>query len=45
MDNKIRCKWLDGSQIYQDYHDNEWGKPVHNDNKLFEILTTTSTQT
>ncbi len=39
MDNKTRCSWLDGSQIYQDYHDNEWGKPVHDDNKLFEMLT------
>lgn len=39
MDNKERCAWLDGSQIYQDYHDNEWGKPVHDDNKLFEMLT------
>ncbi len=39
MDHKIRCAWLDGSQIYQDYHDNEWGKPVHDDHKLFEMLT------
>ncbi len=39
MDNKTRCAWLDDSHIYQDYHDNEWGKPVHDDNKLFEMLT------
>ena len=38
MDNKTRCEWLDGSDIYRDYHDNEWGNPVHDDNKLFEIL-------
>ena len=24
--------------IYEDYHDNEWGRPVHDDNKLFEML-------
>lgn len=39
MDNKSRCGWLDGSDIYISYHDNEWGKPVHDDNKLFEMLT------
>ncbi len=44
MDNKTRCSWLDGSQIYQDYHDNEWGKPVHEDRKLFEMLTLESFQ-
>ncbi len=38
MDNKTRCAWLDGSDIYMSYHDNEWGKPVHDDNKLFEML-------
>ena len=39
MDKKIRCAWLDGSDIYTKYHDEEWGKPVHDDNKLFEMLT------
>ncbi len=39
MDNKIRCTWLDGSEIYTRYHDEEWGKPEHDDNKLFEMLT------
>ena len=24
--------------LYEDYHDNEWGQPVHDDNKLFEML-------
>ncbi len=38
MDKK-RCGWLDGSEIYREYHDNEWGRPVHDDNKLFEMLT------
>ncbi len=39
MENKTRCAWLDNSTIYQEYHDNEWGKPVHDDKKLFEMLT------
>ncbi len=38
MQNKIRCAWVDETQIYKDYHDNEWGKPVHDDIKLFEML-------
>jgi len=38
MNNKIRCPWAEESQIYIDYHDNEWGKPVYDDNKLFEML-------
>ncbi len=35
---KIRCGWLNSEQIYIDYHDNEWGKPCHTDQKLFEML-------
>ncbi|MDR2854572.1 MAG: DNA-3-methyladenine glycosylase I [Methanomicrobiales archaeon] len=37
MDEKIRCPWAD-TPIYVDYHDNEWGRPVHDDIKLFEML-------
>ena len=34
-----RCSWVDlNNPLYVDYHDNEWGVPVHNDNKLFEML-------
>ncbi len=44
MDNKKRCAWLDGSDIYRDYHDNEWGRAVHDDNRLFEMLTLESFQ-
>ena len=33
-----RCPWGDSSQQYIDYHDHEWGVPVHNDRKLFEML-------
>ncbi len=35
---KIRCDWCQGSKLYQDYHDNEWGVPLHNDDLLFEFL-------
>lgn len=27
-----------GKEFYAEYHDNEWGKPVHDDNALFEML-------
>ena len=27
-----------GNELYQDYHDNEWGAPLHDDRKLFECL-------
>ena len=37
MSEKIRCFGGD-LPIYADYHDNEWGRPVHDDNKLFEML-------
>ena len=33
-----RCFWVDGSQIYRDYHDTEWGFPVFNDTRLFEKI-------
>ena len=38
MSEKIRCPWSTDIPIYIDYHDNEWGRPVHDDNKLFEML-------
>ena len=33
-----RCTWALASQQYLDYHDQEWGVPVHDDRKLFEML-------
>ena len=33
-----RCFWVNEDQLYIDYHDNEWGKPVYNDETLFEFL-------
>ena len=34
----IRCAWCTGDEIYQKYHDLEWGRPLHDDNRLFEML-------
>ena len=34
-----RCRWADpGSELYIAYHDQEWGRPEHDDRKLFEML-------
>ena len=34
---KRRCGWAKGD-LYEAYHDNEWGRPVHDDQLLFEFL-------
>ncbi|MBI1185331.1 DNA-3-methyladenine glycosylase I [bacterium] len=33
-----RCNWCLGDALYEKYHDEEWGVPVHDDQKLFEFL-------
>ncbi|MFB0841237.1 DNA-3-methyladenine glycosylase I [Paenibacillus oleatilyticus] len=33
-----RCGWCNEDPLYIDYHDKEWGVPVHDDLKLFEML-------
>ncbi|WP_339833352.1 DNA-3-methyladenine glycosylase I [uncultured Flavobacterium sp.] len=38
MENKNRCYWCEKDDLYRDYHDNEWGKPVYDDDNLFEFL-------
>lgn len=38
MCEKSRCQWAGDLPVYIDYHDNEWGRPVHDDNRLFEML-------
>jgi len=35
---KTRCGWSTKDQLYKDYHDNEWGIPLHDDTRLFEML-------
>jgi DNA-3-methyladenine glycosylase I len=34
----IRCGWVNEDPLYVNYHDQEWGVPVHDDQKLFEML-------
>ncbi len=38
MEQKNRCAWCKGDTLYEKYHDEEWGKPVYDDQKLFEFL-------
>ena len=33
-----RCQWCMADPLYVEYHDKEWGSPLHNDRKLFEFL-------
>lgn len=35
---KKRCGWCTDDPEYQDYHDHEWGRPIFDDQKLFELL-------
>ena len=35
---KTRCAWCEKDDLYRNYHDNEWGKPVYDDATLFEFL-------
>ncbi|MGF6883309.1 DNA-3-methyladenine glycosylase I [Nocardia sp. GAS34] len=37
-DGKVRCGWSESSALYRDYHDDEWGKPLHGDDALFERM-------
>ena len=44
-DNKYRCPWVDLTKPdYVEYHDNEWGVPVHDDRVMFEFLTLEAAQ-
>ena len=35
---KTRCAWCTSDPLYIRYHDEEWGVPLHDDRKLFEML-------
>ncbi|MEE9215336.1 MAG: DNA-3-methyladenine glycosylase I, partial [Thermodesulfobacteriota bacterium] len=37
-DNKPRCGWMGDDELMLRYHDEEWGVPVHDDQKWFEYL-------
>ena len=44
-DGKIRCRWANPkNERYLRYHDEEWGVPVYDDHKLFEMLVLESFQ-
>jgi len=44
-DNKNRCPWVDLTKPdYVEYHDCEWGVPVHDDRTIFEFLTLEAAQ-
>jgi DNA-3-methyladenine glycosylase I len=38
MKNLKRCTWPGEDALMIDYHDNEWGRPVHSDKQHFEFL-------
>ena len=38
-DGRARCWWCLGAPEYVDYHDRVWGRPMHGDRDLFEMLT------
>ncbi len=38
MEIKTRCAWCEKDDLYRNYHDEEWGEPVYDDQKLFEFL-------
>ncbi|MDZ7382913.1 MAG: DNA-3-methyladenine glycosylase I [candidate division KSB1 bacterium] len=38
VQNKRRCPWCGDDPLYVAYHDQEWGVPVHDDRRLFEML-------
>ena len=35
----VRCPWCGSDPLYRDYHDREWGVPLHDERRLFEMLT------
>jgi len=37
-DGRTRCPWADNTDIYRDYHDNEWGRPLRGGVALFERM-------
>jgi DNA-3-methyladenine glycosylase I len=38
-DGLARCRWGAGAAEYRDYHDREWGRPLHGERELFELMT------
>ncbi len=44
MKEIIRCSWCEKDDLYRKYHDEEWGKPVYDDETIFEFLVLESFQ-
>lgn len=44
MKNIVRCGWCEKDDLYRKYHDEEWGKPVYDDETIFEFLVLESFQ-
>lgn len=38
MSVPVRCAWCGADPLYRDYHDREWGVPLHDERRLFEFL-------
>jgi DNA-3-methyladenine glycosylase I len=38
MTERVRCPWPGMDDLYLQYHDHEWGVPLHDDRRLFEML-------
>jgi DNA-3-methyladenine glycosylase I len=38
VDERARCAWVSNDPLYRRYHDEEWGRPEHDAQKLFELL-------
>jgi DNA-3-methyladenine glycosylase I len=38
MSDRVRCPWPGSDDLYLHYHDHEWGVPLHDDRRLFEML-------
>jgi DNA-3-methyladenine glycosylase I len=36
--DRVRCAWAGTDPLYRSYHDREWGVPLHDDRRLFELL-------
>ncbi len=39
LSERARCWWAGSDPLYVSYHDDEWGRPVHDDRRWFEMLT------
>ena len=45
MESIKRCTWCEKDDLYRNYHDYEWGRPIYNDDKIFEYLIEDTTKT